>query len=120
MDPDQHLLTTREAARRLGLAAGTLQNWRVKGRGPAFVRAGRRILYQAEDLRRWAAARRIEPERQAAGQPTGDLRAIEAELEDLGRQIQACGSFEACPYPLLHRYAVLWKQWEVQKRERRG
>lgn len=34
------LLTTHEAARRLGLASGTLCNWRSCGRGPAFVRLG--------------------------------------------------------------------------------
>jgi hypothetical protein len=32
------LLTTREAARRLGLSPGTLQNWRVRGVGPVFIR----------------------------------------------------------------------------------
>ena len=36
--PPSALLTTREAARRLQLSPGTLQNWRNKGHGPAYVR----------------------------------------------------------------------------------
>lgn len=44
------LLDTREAARRLGLAAGTLQNWRIRGQGPAFVRLGKAVRYVEEDL----------------------------------------------------------------------
>jgi excisionase family DNA binding protein len=49
------LLTTREAARRLGLAAGTLQNWRIRGQGPAFVRLGKAIRYDEGDLARFIA-----------------------------------------------------------------
>ena len=49
------LLTTREAARRLGLAVGTLQNWRVRGQGPAFIRLGRAIRYDEGDLARFIA-----------------------------------------------------------------
>ena len=51
------LLTTHEAARRLGLASGTLCNWRVRGVGPKFIRLqgksarGRgAIRYTDEDL----------------------------------------------------------------------
>ncbi|MCC7261583.1 MAG: helix-turn-helix domain-containing protein [Candidatus Latescibacteria bacterium] len=49
------LLTTREAARRLGLAAGTLQNWRIRGEGPAFVRLGKAVRYDEHDLARFIA-----------------------------------------------------------------
>lgn len=44
------LLTVREAARRLGLACGTLNNWRSSGQGPAFVRLGSAVRYTEEDL----------------------------------------------------------------------
>lgn len=54
------LLTTVEAARRLGIAPGTLCNWRTSGQGPVFVRLkgkgirGRgSIRYSAEDLARF-------------------------------------------------------------------
>lgn len=54
------LLTTREAAHRLGLAAGTLQNWRIRGQGPAFVRLGKAIRYDEEDLARFVEKGRME------------------------------------------------------------
>jgi hypothetical protein len=34
----QPLLTTYEAARYLGVSAGTLANWRCRGKGPPFVK----------------------------------------------------------------------------------
>lgn len=49
------LLDTREAARRLGLAPGTLQNWRLIGKGPACVRLGRAVRYAEGDLARFIA-----------------------------------------------------------------
>jgi predicted DNA-binding transcriptional regulator AlpA len=53
------LLDTVQAARFLGLGERTLQNWRVRGEGPAFLRAGRSVRYSPEDLERWLAARRF-------------------------------------------------------------
>jgi len=47
------LLSTPEAARRLGLAIGTLQNWRSRGQGPAFVRLGKAVRYEEGDLTRF-------------------------------------------------------------------
>ena len=56
------LLNTREAARRLGLAAGTLQNWRIRGQGPAFVRLGKAIRYDEGDLARFISqGREVKP-----------------------------------------------------------
>ena len=43
-------LTTPEAAEILGLRAGTLEAWRVRGGGPNFLRLGRAIRYRREDL----------------------------------------------------------------------
>lgn len=48
----------REAASRLRLAVGTLQNMRVQGTGPAFHKFGGRVLYSGADLDSWAASRR--------------------------------------------------------------
>lgn len=36
------VLTTDEAARRLGLSPRTLERWRQEGTGPAYVRLGRK------------------------------------------------------------------------------
>lgn len=44
MTPDH--LTPAETAKQLGLkSAGTLANWRAQGRGPRYVKHGRRVLY---------------------------------------------------------------------------
>lgn len=39
-----------EVSRRTGLSARTLQAWRSRGKGPAYVRAGGRVLYPAAEL----------------------------------------------------------------------
>lgn len=38
----------------------TLDNWRSQGRGPRYVRVGRRIVYRLSDLREWMAERTVE------------------------------------------------------------
>jgi hypothetical protein len=44
------LIPSKDAAARLCLAEGTLSNWRVSGKGPAFVRVGGKICYRDEDI----------------------------------------------------------------------
>ncbi len=52
------LLRPPEVARLLGVQTSTLDAWRLKGRGPAFVRVSRRcVRYRPLDLRRWAESR---------------------------------------------------------------
>ena len=48
------LLTPAEAAMWLRLAKQTLARWRCEGRGPAFLRLGKRVLYRAPDVEAWA------------------------------------------------------------------
>lgn len=45
-----------EAARYLRLSERTLERLRVEGRGPAFKKFGRRVLYAQGDLDAWAEA----------------------------------------------------------------
>jgi hypothetical protein len=46
------------AARLLSVSRRSLQRWRGEGGGAAFIRAGaRRVLYDAAEIERWAAAR---------------------------------------------------------------
>ena len=52
------LLTEAEAAERLGFTARFLQNRRVRGDGPQFVRvSARAVRYRPADLEDWAADR---------------------------------------------------------------
>lgn len=49
-------VTSREAARLLNVAEGSLRNWRQEGCGPNFLRrplSGCRISYRIADLARW-------------------------------------------------------------------
>lgn len=47
MTPDH--LTPAETAKHLGLKSpGTLANWRMKGKGPRWVKHGRNVLYAVE------------------------------------------------------------------------
>jgi len=56
-DPDQ-LLREPEAAKLLGFTVRALQNWRLRGGGPVFVKvAGRSVRYRRADLVAWVRAR---------------------------------------------------------------
>lgn len=52
------LLTTEQAAKRLGLAEQTLAQWRWLGKGPEFVKVGSRVRYPSDSLDRWLSTRR--------------------------------------------------------------
>lgn len=59
-DPDylDRLITETEAASFLGYSVRALQNWRVRGGGPEFVKvSSRSIRYRRQDLNAWAEAR---------------------------------------------------------------
>ena len=44
------LLTVDDLASRWNITPTTLSQWRWNGRGPKFLKLGRRILYRAEDV----------------------------------------------------------------------
>lgn len=54
------MLRTREAAAYTGLAKSTLEKLRVTGGGCPFIRLGRVVVYDPEDLDAWLAANRRE------------------------------------------------------------
>jgi len=52
------LINENDAAQFLGYSVRALQNWRVRGGGPPFVKvSGRSIRYRRRDLIAWAEAR---------------------------------------------------------------
>ena len=51
-------LRTREAAAYTGLAKSTLEKLRVSGNGAPYIRVGRAVLYDPDDLDEWLAAHR--------------------------------------------------------------
>jgi excisionase family DNA binding protein len=59
-DHKLHALTEHEVARQLGLSVATLRAWRLKGRGPRFVRFGRAVRYLAADVERFVEASAVD------------------------------------------------------------
>jgi len=51
-----------EAAAELKLTVPTLQGWRSRRRGPAWLKIGRKIFYTRVDLDRWLSTQRHSPE----------------------------------------------------------
>lgn len=47
------------AARMLDAKPSTIQKWRVKGVGPRWVRVGRLVKYDVEDLKSWAESHKV-------------------------------------------------------------
>jgi len=64
------LLDTKEAAPLVGVAPGTLENWRTLGVGPKFIKTsrGRRglVLYDPADIEAWKNANRYQSTSEAA------------------------------------------------------
>ena len=55
----QKLLSTEEAAPFAGVEAKTLANWRSQGFGPRFLKIGRLVKYDPDDLQAYREARRV-------------------------------------------------------------
>ena len=49
-------LTEHEVAARLGLSVATLRAWRLKRKGPRYVRLGRAVRYLEVDINRFVNA----------------------------------------------------------------
>jgi predicted DNA-binding transcriptional regulator AlpA len=54
-----NLISTKEAAAALGLAVTTLEKLRVYGGGPRYLKLGRSVRYDRNDLLVWAGERRV-------------------------------------------------------------
>ena len=53
------LLRVRQAADLLGLSTQTLNNWRVTGGGPEFIKLGRRVLYRRETVDEFISSKTV-------------------------------------------------------------
>ncbi len=62
--PDR--MNTRAAAKYMGVAAGTLEQWRCKGKGPAYIRVGGKIVYARSTLTDYLRRHTVEPEGEKA------------------------------------------------------
>ena len=79
-ETDAHqVLDAKEAARLIGVAVSTLAKMRCLGGSPAFVKAGRKVLYRRGDLIEWLAARRVRNTTEAASLPRRLTHALHLE-----------------------------------------
>jgi len=65
---DNIFLTQKRLSELIDVSERTLERWRVEGAGPAFVKAGRRVLYRPQDLDDWLLASRRQSTSSRAGQ----------------------------------------------------
>jgi excisionase family DNA binding protein len=65
-DHHSQALTEHEVARQLGLSVATLRAWRLKGKGPRFVRFGRAVRYLAADVEHFVEASVVDHARHAS------------------------------------------------------
>ena len=63
-------LSAKEAAALLRISPVTLSRWRIEGRGPAYRKFSRRVVYARDELIAWAEAQR----RQSTSAATPDHR----------------------------------------------
>ncbi len=61
------LLTTAQAAKVLGIAAATLNEWRVRNEGPAYTKIGRLVRYSDYELERFVRDRTIQTSNRKGG-----------------------------------------------------
>jgi hypothetical protein len=66
---DDALLDARQAACFTRIAVSTLAKLRCVGGSPAYIKAGRKILYRRRDLVAWLDARRVANTMQARSMP---------------------------------------------------
>jgi hypothetical protein len=62
-------LDTRGAAEYLSVSPGWLESLRVRGGGPEYTKAGRRVIYAIHALDTWAETRRRRSTRSEGGAP---------------------------------------------------
>jgi predicted DNA-binding transcriptional regulator AlpA len=51
-----------KAAIIMGLQTQTLRNWRAQSKGPPYIKIGRSVRYDINDLLEYMAKRRVTPE----------------------------------------------------------
>jgi predicted DNA-binding transcriptional regulator AlpA len=59
VDHDSVALSPDDAALKIGLAKSTLAKLRLSGKGPTFIKLGRRVVYRQADLIAWIEMHRF-------------------------------------------------------------
>ena len=54
-------ISRNELARELGITTDTLGRWAAQRKGPAYVKAGRKIFYRRDVVRAWLQSEEVQP-----------------------------------------------------------
>ena len=57
---ERRLLKPKEVEKVYNIDAGTLANWRCQGRGPVYVKYGRKVLYPIRALEVWCQSHQVQ------------------------------------------------------------
>ena len=60
-------MPSRAAAEYVGVTDSTMAKWRMSGRGPKFIKAGSRVIYDRADLDEWLNRRKRQHTAHARG-----------------------------------------------------
>ena len=91
------LLNTTEAAQRLRLNLQTLNRWRRQGTGPAYLRVGKKVMYQADQITAWLIAQ---------GETPGEPEA----LADLTLRLPSFPTFQGDPVKMQQAMRDEWQR----------
>jgi hypothetical protein len=61
---DEPLISAEKAAEEIHLKVATLETWRQRGQGPAYIKVGKLVFYRASDIRAWLQTRVVRPTEQ--------------------------------------------------------
>jgi hypothetical protein len=63
----ERLMTEREFGDFFGQTSlRTLRRWRQEGRGPAYIKVGRKVMYRPSDIQAWLDGLKIDPREKGA------------------------------------------------------
>ena len=68
------LLTQKQLSEHLGgVSIRTLERWRVQGQGPKFVKVGRSVRYDIDDVKAWLDGQKLQSTSESEQRETSPL-----------------------------------------------
>ena len=93
-----YTLDTNAAAGFLGLAPGTLINWRIRGDGPVYSKLGRRVVYSSRDLEDFLCQRKRQRADESSLCQSFGAKRLEEAVEQLVLEVLDPLALEAMHY----------------------
>jgi hypothetical protein len=59
--PEHGLIDQKRLAEYLDRPERTIEDWRMRGRGPAFIRVGQQVRYRVRDIQQWLDENTVRP-----------------------------------------------------------